>query len=36
MDGLLFVVFWFGCAILHTIYDLKVKQWFKSHKEKRA
>ncbi len=30
MEGLLFLVFWFGCAILHTLYDLKVKHWFKS------
>lgn len=30
MEGLLFLVFWFGCAILHTWYDLKVKHWFRS------
>jgi len=36
MDGLLFVIFWFGCATLHTIYDLKVKEWLKSAKEGSA
>jgi hypothetical protein len=25
MDGLLFLVFWLGCATLHTVFDLKVK-----------
>jgi hypothetical protein len=36
MDGLLFVIFWFGGATLHTIYDLKVKEWFKTVRERRA
>jgi hypothetical protein len=36
MDGLLFVAFWLGGAILHTFYDLKVKQWFKALSERRA
>lgn len=25
MEGILFLVFWFGCAALHTYYDLKIK-----------
>ena len=25
MEGLFFVVFWVGCAALHTYYDLKIK-----------
>jgi hypothetical protein len=36
MEGLLFLVFWFGCAILHTLYDLKVKQWFRRSVLKRG
>lgn len=30
MDGLIFVISWFGCAALHTLYDLKIKQWLKT------
>ena len=36
MDGLLFVAFWFGGAILHTLYDLKVKGWVKSLRAERV
>lgn len=25
MEGILFLVFWIGCAALHTLYDLKIK-----------
>ncbi len=25
MKGILFVVFWLGCATLHTLYELKIK-----------
>jgi hypothetical protein len=25
MEGILFLVFWLGCASLHTLFDLKVK-----------
>jgi hypothetical protein len=25
MEGILFIVFWLGCASLHTLFDLKVK-----------
>ena len=25
MEGILFLVLWFGCAALHTVYDLKIK-----------
>jgi hypothetical protein len=25
MEGIVFVVFWLGCAALHTLYDLKIK-----------
>ena len=25
MEGVLFIVFWLGCASLHTLFDLKVK-----------
>lgn len=25
MEGILFMVFWLGCAALHTLYDLKIK-----------
>jgi len=34
MDGLLFLCFWLGGAVLHTLYDLKIKHMLKS--EKRA
>jgi hypothetical protein len=34
MDGILFLCFWLGGAVLHTFFDLKIKQLFKS--EKRA
>jgi len=26
MDGLIFLALWFGCAALHTLYDLKIKK----------
>jgi len=25
MEGLLFLVLWIGCAVLHTLYDIKVR-----------
>ena len=25
MEGVLFIVFWLGCASLHTLFDIKVK-----------
>lgn len=25
MEGVFFLVFWIGCAALHTLFDLKVK-----------
>jgi hypothetical protein len=25
MEGLLFLVCWIGCALLHTLYDVKVR-----------
>jgi len=25
MEGVLFLLAWFGCALLHTYYDLKIK-----------
>lgn len=25
MEAIVFVVFWLGCAALHTLYDLKIK-----------
>ena len=34
MDGLLFLCFWLGGAVLHTLYDLKIKHMLNS--EKRA
>jgi len=30
MEGLLFVILWFGCAAVHTLYDLKIKRWLKT------
>lgn len=33
MEGILFLVFWLGCATLHTIYDLKVKPLINSDAE---
>ena len=33
MDGLLFRVFWLGCASLHTVYDLKVKPVLRAVRE---
>jgi hypothetical protein len=32
MDGLLFLCFWLGGAVLHTVYDLKIKHILKSEK----
>ena len=32
MDGVLFLAFWFGGALLHTLYDLKIKHFFTSEK----
>lgn len=25
MEGVVFIVFWLGCALLHTLFDLKVR-----------
>jgi len=25
MDGILFLIFWLGGAVLHTLFDLKIK-----------
>lgn len=25
MEGMIFLVFWIGCAAFHTYYDLKIK-----------
>lgn len=25
MEGLYFLVLWIGCALMHTLYDLKIK-----------
>ncbi len=36
MEGILFLVFWFGCAILHTIFDLKIKPLLETEKNKNA
>ncbi len=36
MEGILFLVFWFGCAILHTFFDLKVKPFLQAEKNKGA
>jgi len=33
MEGFLFLVFWLGCASLHTLYDLKVKPVLQSLKQ---
>ncbi len=33
MEGLFFLVFWLGCAVLHTLFDLKVKPLIQAHKE---
>ncbi|OCC16537.1 hypothetical protein DBT_0354 [Dissulfuribacter thermophilus] len=27
MKGILFLIFWLGCASLHTVYDLKIKPY---------
>jgi len=33
MDGILFLVFWLGCASLHTVYDLKVRPVLRAVRE---
>lgn len=33
MEGILFIVFWLGCAALHTLFDLKVRPVVQSLKE---
>lgn len=33
MEGLFFLVFWLGCAALHTLFDLKVRPLIQAHKE---
>jgi len=33
MEGLLFIVFWLGGAVLHTLFELKVKPVFQDMKE---
>lgn len=32
MDSLLFLCFWLGGALLHTLYDLKIKHMLKAKK----
>ncbi len=36
MEGIIFLVFWFGCAILHTIFDLKIKPLLEAEEEESA
>lgn len=33
MEGILFIVFWLGCAALHTLFDLKIRPVVQSLKE---
>ncbi len=33
MDGILFLVFWLGCAALHTLFDLKIKPVIRAVRE---
>ena len=33
MDGILFLVFWLGCASLHTVFDLKVRPVLRAVRE---
>ncbi len=34
MDGILFLVFWLGCAALHTLFDLKIKPLIQAEGER--
>lgn len=34
MEGLYFILFWVGGALLHTLYDLKVKPHFLENDKK--
>lgn len=33
MEGVFFLVFWIGCAALHTLFDLKVKPAIQASRE---
>lgn len=33
MDGILFLVFWLGCASLHTVFDIKVRPVLRAVRE---
>lgn len=35
MDGIYFVIFWVGSALLHTLYDLKVKPYLSEGQKNR-
>lgn len=32
MEGILFLLIWIGSALLHTLYELKVKPYFNTFK----
>lgn len=36
MEGVLFLVFWLGCAALHTYYDLKIKPGLRAEVDERS
>lgn len=33
MEGLFFLLFWLGCAALHTFFDLKIKPLIQANEE---
>lgn len=33
MDGVLFLVFWLGSALLHTLYDLKIAPLIREYQD---
>lgn len=35
MEGVIFLVCWLGCSLLHTLYDLKIKPLIQDHEDER-
>lgn len=33
MEGIYFLIFWIGSALLHTLYDIKVKPYLDNYRE---
>ncbi len=36
MEGMYFLVIWFGCAILHTLYELKLRPYLLNMRRKSS